>query len=484
MLLKKANQLLADNKLKEAEFHYKTILESNPQNGEALFGLGRIALRMERFDAAVYLLQKACERLPQMLEPLHALADAFNGVGSPNDALTVLEYAKNLASHNPDPHYYLAQHYLTYGELDKAHTTFAHALSLGVYPVTAYILFELVQLGRFDKEHNYISNLHHLLTQTNNLRLKMVCYYALAKSYDKLDDIDQAFNYYKLANKLQLQLSQFNTTELAPFYQAIVDTNNSDFLNQADKSFEGVITPVFIIGMPRSGSTLIEQILLGHDDFASLGEDNSISNKVVAFIEHQTKTTYPGCLKMLTPVLIKKARELYLNQLKSAATVRPYMINKLPANYQTFGLIYVLFPSAKFIYIEREFNAIAWSVFSNYFAENEPYFCSLSEFKCYYELAQKLMSHWHTHLTDSIFTLQYEQLVSEPKEQLSALMSFLDTDFNPAMLNFYSSKKAVNTLSKAAVREPINNKAVDKWKRFESAINSLLNESQTTPTDP
>jgi len=484
MLLKKANQLLADNKLKEAEFHYKTILESNPQNGEALFGLGRIALRMERFDAAVYLLQKACERLPQMLEPLHALADAFNDVGSPNDALTVLEYAKNLASHNPDPHYYLAQHYLTYGELDKAHTTFAHALSLGVYPVTAYILFELVQLGRFDKEHNYISNLHHLLTQTNNLRLKMVCYYALAKSYDKLDDIDQAFNYYKLANKLQLQLSQFNTTELAPFYQAIVDTNNSDFLNQADKSFEGVITPVFIIGMPRSGSTLIEQILLGHDDFASLGEDNSISNKVVAFIEHQTKTTYPGCLKMLTPALIKKARELYLNQLKSAATVRPYMINKLPANYQTLGLIYVLFPSTKFIYIEREFNAIAWSVFSNYFAENEPYFCSLSEFKYYYELAQKLMSHWHTHLTDSIFTLQYEQLVSEPKEQLSALMSFLDTDFNPAMLNFYTSKKAVNTLSKAAVREPINNKAVDKWKRFESAINSLLNESQTTPTDP
>jgi len=483
MLLKKANQLLSENKLKEAEFHYKTLLEADPQNGEALFGLGRIALRMERFDAAVYLLQKACERLPQMLEPLHALADAFNGVGSPTDALTVLEYAKSLASHNPEPHYYLAQHYLTYGELDKAHATLAHALSLGVYPVTAYILFELVQLGRFDSEQNYISNLHHLLTQTNNLRLKMVCYYALAKSYDKLNDIDQAINYYQLANKFQLQLSQFSTTELTPFYQHIIDTNNSDFLNQADVSYEGAITPVFIIGMPRSGSTLIEQILLGHDDFASLGEDNSISNKVLAFIEHHTQTPYPACLNKLTPPLIKKARELYITQLKSAAIVRPYMLNKLPANYQTLGLIYVLFPSAKFIYIEREFNAIAWSVFSNYFAENEPYFCSLNEFKCYYELAQKLMLHWHAHLTESIFTLQYEQLVSDPKEQLSALLTFLNTDFNPAMLNFYKSKKAVNTLSKAAVREPINNKAVDKWKRFESAINSLMNESQTTPED-
>ncbi|EGI74034.1 putative protein-tyrosine sulfotransferase [Pseudoalteromonas distincta] len=206
MLLEKANQLLQQNKLKEAEFHFKTLLNSNPENGEALFGLGRIALRLERYDAAVYLLQKACERLPHMLEPLHALADAFNGVHSPNDALTVLEYAKKLASHNPEPHYYLAQHYLTHGELDKAHTTFAHALSIGVYPVTAYILFELVQLGRFDKEHNYVSNLHHLLTQTSNLRLKMVCYYALANSYDALEDTEQAFNYFILANKLQKKI--------------------------------------------------------------------------------------------------------------------------------------------------------------------------------------------------------------------------------------------------------------------------------------
>ena len=200
MLLEKANQLLNENKLKEAEFHFKTILDSDPENGEALFGLGRIALRLERYDAAVYLLQRACERLPHMLEPLHALADAFNGVHSPQDALTVLEYAKSIASHNPEPHYYLAQHYLTYGELDKAYSILKHALGMGNYPVTAYILFELVQFGRFNNEQNYINELHQFLTLTNNLRLKMVCYYALGKSYDQLNDTEQAFNYFSLAN--------------------------------------------------------------------------------------------------------------------------------------------------------------------------------------------------------------------------------------------------------------------------------------------
>ena len=361
MLIKKANQLLQENKLKEAEFHFKAILNSNPQSGEALFGLGRIALRLERFDAAVYLLQKACERLPHMLEPLHALADAFNGVNSPNDALKVLEYAKSLASHNPEPHYYLAQHYLSYGELDKAHTTFAHALSMGLYPVTAYILFELVQLGRFNKEHNYVSNLHHFLTQTNNVRLKMVCYYALGKSYDKLEDTEQAFNYYVLANKLQKKLTHFKTSDLVPFYEAIITHNTQQLIASADHTFTGTITPVFIIGMPRSGSTLLEQMMACHSQFATLGENTSIANQVVAFIEQQTQTPYPQCLSALSNDLIAKARNIYIEELKKAQPIRPFIINKLPSNYQSIGLIYLLFPNAKFINLSWDFNATAFS---------------------------------------------------------------------------------------------------------------------------
>src|SRR6056300_508985 len=113
MLLNKANQLLAENKLKEAEFHFKALLDANPESGEALFGLGRIALRLERYDAAVYLLQHACHYLPNMLEPLHALADAFNSINSPNDALRILKHATSLTHSNPDPYYHLAQQYLT-----------------------------------------------------------------------------------------------------------------------------------------------------------------------------------------------------------------------------------------------------------------------------------------------------------------------------------------------------------------------------------
>lgn len=478
MLLDKANKLLEQNKLKEAEFHYKTILATEPENGEALFGLGKIALRLEKFDAAVYLLQKACERLPHMLEPLHALADAFNGVNSPQDALTVLEYAKSLASHNPEPHYYLAQHYLTHGDLDKAHTTFAHALSMGLYPVTAYILFELVQLGRFNKEHNYISNLHHLVTQTNNLRLKMVCYYALGKSYDKLNDTDQAFNYFELANTLQYKLSTFTTKELDPFYDQIIKFNTLDLLATREEDFSATITPVFIIGMPRSGSTLLEQMLISHSQCSSLGENTSISNNVVAFLEQKTKTSYPQCLANLTPGLINQARNIYIDTLKTATPLRPIIINKLPSNYQSLGLIYILFPNAKFINLSRNVNATAFSVFSNYFAENEPYFCSLTEFKHYHGLYEKLMTRWNT-LRLPVFNLAYEDLVNNPKDQLNSLFEFLGCKYEQNCLSFYNQKRAVTTLSKQAVRQPVNTNAVSKWERYQVPLLKLMNKGDS-----
>ncbi|MEC8207186.1 MAG: sulfotransferase, partial [Pseudomonadota bacterium] len=335
-----------------------------------------------------------------------------------------------IASHNPEPHYYLAQHYLTYGELDKAYSILKHALGMGNYPVTAYILFELVQFGRFNNEQNYINEIHQFLTLTNNLRLKMVCYYALGKSYDQLNDTEQAFNYFSLANKLQTKLTQFKTRDLVPFYQRIKEQNTAELIDARDKTFTGTITPIFIIGMPRSGSTLVEQMLASHNDFASLGEDASISNQVVAYLEQQTQLPYPDCLAELNQGLINNARNIYIERIKQAPVVRPFMINKLPANYQSLGLIYLLFPNAKFINMQREYNAIAWSVFSNYFAENEPYFCSLPEFKQYFDLYQQLMEHWQSVMPEAVFGLSYEALISDSEQTLTALCNFLNIEYS------------------------------------------------------
>ncbi len=479
MLLAKANQLLAENKLKEAEFHFKTLLESNPENGEALFGLGRIALRLGRYDAAVYVLQRACERLPNMIEPLHALADAYDGMHSPKDALKVLEHTKTIASHNPDPHYYLAQHYLTYGQTEQAYGILSQALHMGNYPVKAFIIHELVQFERFDEQQNYINDLHQFLTLTNNLRLKMVCYYALGKSYDVLDDTKQAFNYYVLANKLQRKLSYFRTSELAPLYLQIIKHNTAELITSLETSFTSTFTPVFIIGIPRSGLTLFEQMLAKHKNVASLGEDTSINNQIITYLEQRTQLLYPECLTQLSPKLLKNARNIYINHIKKAPSVRPYMVTKLAENCQSLGLINVLFPNAKIINVQRNHQALTWSVFSNYFIDNEPYFCSLTEFDLYYDLYQQLLEHWYTLMPNSLFDITYEQLITEPKTALSNVCKFLGIAYTDSLLDFYKSNNPVTTVTKIPIRKPLNAKSIDKYKRYENALQQLMRESRT-----
>ena len=476
MLLEKANKLLEQNKLREAEFHYKTLLNSEPENGDALFGLGRIALRLERYDAAVYLLQHACHYLPNMLEPLHALADAFNSINSPNDALRILKHATSLTHNNPDPYYHLAQQYLTYGDLDKAHATFSQALRMGLYPVTAFILLEIVQLGRFNKEHNYISDLHYLLTHTNNLRLKIVIYYALAKSYDLLNDIDQAFTYFELANKLQLKLSEFNTTVFDSYYTNIIDYTPSAVIKDSELEKNISFTPVFIVGIARSGLTLLEQILCSHTQYASFTNNRSVIKNVIVFLEHQTATDYPQCLFKLTPQLIKKARNMYIEAIKKVQSITPFIINKSSDNHVSLGLIYILFPNAKFINITRDFNATAFSIFSHYFTDNEPYYCSLTEFKHYYKLYEKLIKHWDS-VGLPIYNIPYEELVSNPKEQLIQLFKFLGCNYQQRCLSFYKYKHAVNTLNKQAIRHPLNDGAIAKWERYKTPFLKLMSQN-------
>ena len=298
----------------------------------------------------------------------------------------------------------------------------------------------------------------------------MVCYYALGKSYDKLEDTAQAFDYYVLANKLQKKLTHFKTSDLAPFYEKIITHNTQALIDSADHAFKGTITPVFIIGMPRSGSTLLEQMMANHSQFATLGENTSIGNQVVGFIEQQTHTSYPECLSLLTNDLIAKARNIYIDELKKAQPIRPFIINKLPSNYQSLGLIYLLFPNAKFINLSRDFNATAFSVFSNYFAENEPYFCDLKDFKFYHGLYLKLMQHWRSLPSLPVYDIYYEQLVEEPQAQLSALFGFLGCKHESQCLAFYKRKAAVSTLSKQAIRQPINTQAIAHWERYKAPL--------------
>ncbi|TMO52519.1 tetratricopeptide repeat-containing sulfotransferase family protein [Pseudoalteromonas phenolica] len=484
LLLKRANELLEQGKLREAEFMFKAVLKENNKIGPALFGLGRICMRLEDYDSAIYYLKRACEHLPKMLDPLFALADAFMAVGSSVDAKTVLEYTLSVAKHNAQAHYQLGLFYLDHGFIENAERTFEAGLACPPSAVTAFMLHELIQISATNKLEAHIEKLHSLLTEYDNKRLKIVVYYSLAKCNHRLNDHNQAFDYFKLANELQLSLCEFKTADMSSFFDALKDQCSDDFFSQPNDKVKATFTPTFIVGLPRTGSTLLEQMLVQHSNIGSMGESTIISDKIVPYLQMRNEAPFPECLHTLTTSMLDHCRSLYVDEIKKHRVGEEVVINKLPANFQNIGLIQKIFPDARIVHLTRSFNANAWSVYSNHFAENEPYFCSLTEYKQYADFQEEMMAHFKHHLPRNIYTLSYENLLDETPKELNKLLNFLYQKFEPECLEFYKSKRPVSTLSKAQVRKPLDQGPRSNWQVYEKQIMAILDAEQTTLSAP
>ncbi|WP_261626629.1 tetratricopeptide repeat-containing sulfotransferase family protein [Pseudoalteromonas holothuriae] len=483
LLIKRANELMEENKLREAEFMFKAILKENNNNGSALFGLGRICIRLEDFDSAIYYLRRACEHLPKMLDPLFALAHCFNQVGSPVDAKTVLEYTLSIAKHNAQAHYELSQFYLDYGFIDNAKKTLEQGLKCPYGPVSVFMLNELVQIAPVSELEQHLQLLEQLLDTYDNERLKVVAYYALGKCHHRLKNHDQAFDFFQLANDIQLQFCDFKTSAMLPFFHKLKQHFNEDFFKKPTDKVASTFTPTFIVGLPRTGSTLLEQMLVQHSNIGSIGENTILSDAIVPFLEKRSETSYPYCFDNLSTSTKDYCRTLYVEEIKKRRVGDEVVINKLPANFQNLGMIYSLFPEARIIHLTRNFKATAWSVFSNHFAADEPYFCSISEFETYAQAEQNLMAHFNNHIPRNIFTLSYEALLEHPNKMITKTLNFLNQKFEPQCLEYYKDRRSITTLSKAQVRKPISKAPLTSWQPYEKHIIALLNHADETQTN-
>ena len=484
LLLKRANELLEQGKLREAEFMFKAVLKENNKIGPALFGLGRICMRLEDYDSAIYYLKRACEHLPKMLEPLFALADAFMAVGSSVDAKTVLEYTLSVARHNAQAHYQLGLFYLDHGFIENAERTFEAGLACPPSAVTAFMLHELSQISATNKLEAHIEKLHSLLNEYDNKRLKIVVYYSLARCNHRLQAHTQAFDYFKLANELQLSLCEFKTADMRSFFDELKEQCSEAFFTHPNDKVKATFTPTFIVGLPRTGSTLLEQMLVQHSNIGSMGESTVISDKIVPYIQMRNEAPFPQSLHTLTTSMLDHCRSLYVDEIKKHRVGEEVVINKLPANFQNVGLIQKIFPDARIIHLTRSFNANAWSVYSNHFAENEPYFCSLTEYKQYADFQEEMMAHFKHYLPRNIYTLSYEDLLDETPKELNKLLNFLYQKFEPECLEFYKSKRPVSTLSKAQIRRPLDQGPRSNWQVYEKQMLAILDAEQTNLTTP
>jgi hypothetical protein len=234
--------------------------------------------------------------------------------------------------------------------------------------------------------------------------------------------------------------------------------------------------PIFVVGLPRAGSTLIEQILASHSQVEGTMELADIPRLVQHLNGRQyldAPPRYPAVLPQLTPEQLRKYGEKFIADTQVYRTGKPYFIDKMPNNFRHVGLIHLILPNAKIIDARREPMACCFSNFKQLFASGQEFTYSLEDIGRYYRVYVELMAHWDAVLPGKVLRVQHEQLVEDFESQVRRILDFVGLDFEPACLEFYKTERSVRTASSEQVRQPIYKEGIEQWRHFEPWLGPL-----------
>ncbi len=441
-LLMTARVQYGRNNFEQAEKAARIVLAEAPDSAEAMVVLGQILHDQDRFDEAVSYLEKAVAANPKSSE-----ARNFFGV--------VLK---------------------SVGRLDEARESLleGHRLS----PRNWGTLANLNDLVNFSETPDLVAEMKTALDEAEDSSLTryIPLHFAYAKALDDLGEPEKAIQHYITGGKLKRAELDYDEAKSTEFFDEIEKTFTKDFFKKVP--FAGVSDerPVFIIGMPRSGSTLVEQILSSHPDVYGAGEVKYLSRSL-----HMLRDRFPGL-----PVYPEMATKLdethfatvansYLEQLTAQANGAKRVTDKLLTNYFFVGLAHIMYPKAHFIHTRRNPVDTCLSAFTKLFKDDMPHSYDFGELGRYYKRYEKLMAHWEKVLpAGTIMTMDYEKVVDNLEGSAKSLIDFLGLPFDEKCLSFHESDRPVKTASVAQVRKPVYKTSVERWRKYGPALQPLL----------
>jgi Tfp pilus assembly protein PilF len=503
-----AATLVSVGKPKEALPYLEKALKINPRYVDAYCNQGYALLLLEMFDKAEESFNKARELLPSHFETLlgvarlnyekHQLSDAHKFVlkalkqncdspkaltllglvdtarGYPDDATKSFKKALEI---NPD--YIeaingLANLYIEGGDTKKA----AELLECCIQKEESAEISSLYLLGLIDKHDR--ANLHTQMLQKlakNNHSLspshQIYLYFALGKMYEDLKEYDQAFLNFMKGNRLKRSFIQYSAKDKETEVSKIKKYMNKAKLDLL-KGFEGQSDNyIFIVGMPRSGSTLLEQMLSSHSKAFGAGELYTLFDAVRSV--GGNNADYFDNFQDMDPEKVRKIADFYRNETSELARGDKTLIDKMPANFLHTGLIHVAFPNSKIIHIKRNPLDTCVSCFKTLFSHNQNATYDLTELGHFYKCYTEVMRYWKDILPeDAFFEISYETLVAEPKPELKKLLDFCDFEWEDSCLSFYEGKRNIRTASFSQVRQPVYNTSIDSYKRYTDHLGPLM----------
>lgn len=498
------NVLLEMGRIEEAAVSYQRAAQLAPNAPEVRYGLGNALRVLGRLDQSAAQYRRALELQPDHPEVLTQLGIALRLLGRTDEAEASLERALQLDPGRTSAILALADAFADRGRFGDAETQFRRALS--TQPDLAEAWVGLARTRRMTAaDADWLSGAQRVLAGPIRPREAISLHYAVGKYFDDLGQYDQAFESFRRANELtKLHSRRYEREPMAQTVGRLTELFDRGWLEAHLNRDQTSERPVLVVGMPRSGTSLIEQIIAAHPEGAGVGELmfwNEASryfhiaraqSQSAAAGQSQGQSAAPaqGATAAMPPPApesrLPRFASDYLQLLESLAlATATRVVDKMPSNFSYLGLIHASLPRARIVHVRRDPVDTCLSIYCQDFGAQLAYANDLEDLVHYYGQYRRLMQHWRSILpADSLLEIDYEDLVSDPASGARRLIAFIGLSWDDRCLEPHAAERSVVTMSKWQVRQRISTSAVGRWRHYAGHIAPLLSLHASEPSEP
>ncbi len=455
---------------------YQQLLSGNPNFAPAYHYLGVHLSKQDDFKRALPMLRKAVGLRENYTDALMTLAGTLESLDQVDEAVEIFEKLLEKQPNNLAILLNMGNIYKTQGKMKKANRCFDRVLEIDPDNLSVQYSLSHSQSGQ---DATNIDALEKSLNDPNIEKdARRTLHFTVGKYYDDKGEYSKAFEHFKQGNDMDDRIAPYDSDGFSQGIDQIIATFNKDFFKRYYGMGAESESPIFIVGMPRSGTSLTEQILASHPDVYGAGELKNIGELIRVFQKRLPgNIRFPACFNNLDPITACNLGERYLSETRELSNRGEYtrITDKMPGNTTNLGAIALLLPRARIIHCKRNPMDSCFSNYTHNFASVISYSRQLEDLGKHYRDYHRLMEHWKKVLPLQMMEVRYEDMIDDNEGMSRKLLEFCGLEWDDACLNFDKTERRVKTASTVQVRQPIYKTSVAKWRQYEEQLKPLYN---------
>jgi len=462
------------NKIDEAIKCYQKGILLDPKYAMIYNNLGTIYKSQNNYIKAETYFKKSIQLDKKIADPHNNLGNLYRASNKYNEAIYCYKEAIKI-----QPDFYVSYYNLgivnkSLGNFEDAKFYLEKSINLNPLLYSAHrALSQIKKYSKNDKHYNVIKKIYKSDKVKNTDKTELA--FALGKVSEDCKNYKDAFFYFKEANKFRKKNITFSLEKEKIIFENIKNEFNEDFFGNFKNIGNKKVTPIFIIGMPRSGTTLVEQILSSHSDVYGGDELNYLPELIRENLFVDKKDNFLKNLIKCDRIFFETIAEIYIKKTKALSNNAKIVTDKLPVNFKWVGLIKILFPKAIVLHCKRNARDTSFSIYKNFFANNDLNFAyDLDDIYGFYQLYLDLMVYWKKLFPNFVNDIVYENLIETPENSIRELLNTCNLKWDPNCLTFYENKRPIKTASDIQVRKKIYTQSNGAWKNYDKFLKNFF----------